>query len=113
MINLPRIEDHRGNLSFIEHSPTGVCPFEIDSVEWIYDVPAGSSHPLASCRGRQSMIVAMSGSFDVIVDGPQGPQCHTLNRSDRAVAISEADVVELANFSTNSAALIISSKPKI
>jgi len=98
MIVLPKIEDPRGNLSFIEHGERGACPFELGKVAWIYDVPTGRERSLA-CDTAPQMLVAMSGSFDAA-------GVH-LNRSDRGLAIGTGSVVTLDNFSTNSVAMIL------
>lgn len=112
MIQLPRIEDPRGNLSFIEHGEHGMCPFEIERVYWIYDVPGGAvRHRRALCRTRE-MIVAMSGSFDIVLEHPDGrSERIQLNRSDRAVVVEAGVMRTLDNFSTNSVAMVLASGP--
>ena len=103
MIELPRIEDPRGNLSFIEHGAGGDCPFEIEKVSWIYDVPAGTVRRRPAMHFPE-MVVAMSGSFDV----SKGSERVHLNRCDRAEAINSGELTELNNFSSNSVAMILS-----
>lgn len=113
MLKLPKIEDPRGNLSFIEHSAAGCCPFEIERVYWIYDVPAAAvRHPRSLSRTRE-MIVAMSGSFDVVLRFPGSTderRIH-LNRCDLAVVVEPGVVRSLDNFSTNSVAMVLASGP--
>lgn len=112
MIQLPKIEDPRGNLSFIEHGPNGKCPFEIERVYWIYDVPAGSVRHRRALRRTTEMIVAMSGSFDVVVeqDGGAARRVH-LNRSDQALVVAPGCMRTIDNFSTNSVAMVLASGP--
>lgn len=113
MIELPKIEDPRGNLSFIEHGPKGVCPFEIERVGWIYDVVAGGTlSPREGCRSSE-MIVAMSGSLDVVTDNKaaQTRRIH-LNRSDRGVVAGPGEPLVLDNFSTNAVAMILGGGPE-
>lgn len=109
---LPRIEDPRGNLSFIEHGSSGACPFEIESVGWVYDVPAGAVRKDELSGGSRQMIVAMSGSFDVTSDNRAGSSVH-LNRSDRAVVTEAGECTTLCNFSTNSVAMILADRSQI
>ncbi len=112
MIELPKVEDIRGNLSFIESGNRGVCPFEIERVYWIYDVPTGRKRNGRALRHTSEMIVAMSGSFDVVCIKPDGTkEVHSLNRSDRALHIPPGTWREINNFSTNSVAMVLASGP--
>ena len=113
IISLPRIEDPRGNLSFIEHGPNGTCPFEIERVYWIYDVPTGRVRHNRALARTTEMIVAMSGSFDVVLRRPgesTASRIH-LNRSDRAVIVPPGTMRSIDNFSTNSVAMVLASAP--
>ena len=67
LIELPKFMDPRGNLSFVEQNKH--IPFEIQRTYWIYDVPGGESRGGHAFRQNQEFIVALSGAFDVIVDG--------------------------------------------
>lgn len=108
LIKLPKFEDPRGNLSFIEHGSRGVCPFEIERVYWIYDVPAGAVRHGRALTTTSELIVAMSGSFDVVLhDGSRTHLC----RSDSGLLIPPGTWRELDNFSTNSVAMILASAP--
>lgn len=113
MIKLPKIEDPRGNLSFIQHGANGSCPFEIERVYWIYDVPAGAVRHRRALRSTTEMIVAMSGSFDVVLESPGASDCERihLNRSDRAVVVEPGMMRTIDNFSTNSVAMVMASAP--
>lgn len=112
MIKLPKIEDIRGNLSFIESGPRGACPFEIERVYWIYDVPAGRVRHGRALRHTFEMIVAMGGSFDVELRHPDGRnEKISLNRSDYGLLVAPGTWREINNFSTNSVAMVLASGP--
>lgn len=107
IIDLPKIIDRRGNLSFIESH--NHIPFRIERSHWIYDVPGGVARGGHAYRDTQEFIVAMSGSFDIVVsDGRQQKTFH-LNRSYYGLYIPAGVWREMNNFSTNSLALILSS----
>ncbi len=107
IIQLPKISDPRGNLSFIEEE--NHIPFRIKRVYWIYDVPGGEVRGGHAFRETKEFIVALSGSFDVVLhDGRQKYNFH-LNRSYYGVYIPEMIWRMLENFSTNSLALIVAS----
>ena len=107
IINLPRIFDERGNLSFLEENKH--IPFNIRRVYWIYDVPGGEVRGGHSYKKNRELIIALSGSFDVItlVDGKETK--HSLNRSYYGLYIPNGIWRHMENFSTNSLALIASS----
>ena len=107
-IDLPKIEDDRGNLSFI--SELDQVPFEIERVFWLYDVPGGGERGGHAYRTHSEFIVALSGSFDVTAVTADGStEVHSLNRSYRGLLISPLTFRKLSNFSTNSLALVVSS----
>ena len=107
---IPKIEDARGNLSFVEHGPRGVCPFEIERVYWIYDVPGGRLRHGHAFRRAEELIVALSGSFDVVVTEPDGTRrAHHLCRSYYGLHVPAGTWRSLENFSTNSVAMVLSS----
>lgn len=107
LVNLPRFLDDRGNLSFIEQM--NHIPFEIRRVYWLYDVPGGESRGGHAYRDNEEFIVALSGSFDVILDDGATTQKFTLNRSYYGLYVPKGLWREMENFSTNSLALILSS----
>ena len=109
LIDLPKIHDPRGNLTFIESGEH--VPFEIERAFWIYDVPGGSVRGGHAYRTGQEFIVALSGSFDVIVDDGSHLIRHTLNRSYYALLVPNLIWREMINFSTNSVALVLASSP--
>lgn len=107
IINLPKILDQRGNLSFIEENRH--IPFEIKRVYWIYDVPGGEIRGGHAFKEQRELIVALSGSFDVIVnDGKNNEKFH-LNRSYYGLFVPAGVWRHMENFSTNSLALVLSS----
>jgi hypothetical protein len=106
-INLPKILDERGNLSFIEY-PNHI-PFDIKRVYWIYDVPGGEKRGGHAYKNLYELIIAISGSFDVIIDTGLEIKKITLNRSYKGVYIPKMVWRSLDNFSTNSLCLILAS----
>lgn len=107
IINLPKILDRRGNLSFIEGS--NHVPFAIARTYWIYDVPGGEVRGGHAYRENEELVVALSGSFDVVLhEGVREHRFH-LNRSYFGVYIPKMMWRTLENFSTNSLALVLSS----
>ncbi len=106
-IELPKIEDPRGNLSFIEEDEH--IPFKIERTYWIYDVPGGQIRGGHAFEQQQEFIVALSGSFDVIVDDGKEQKAYSLNRSYYGLYIPAGLWREMENFSTNSLAMVISS----
>jgi dTDP-4-dehydrorhamnose 3,5-epimerase-like enzyme len=107
LINLPKIEDPRGSLSFIEEE--NQIPFKIERTYWIYDVPGGQSHGGHAFIEQHEFIVALSGSFDVSVDDGKEIKTYSLNRSYYGLYIPNGLWRQLNNFSTNSLAIILSS----
>jgi len=107
LINLPKIEDPRGNLSFIEELEH--IPFKIERTYWIYDVPGGEIRGGHAFKEQQEFIVALSGSFDVVVDDGQAKQTYSLNRSYYGLYLPAGLWRQMQNFSTNSLALVLSS----
>jgi oxalate decarboxylase/phosphoglucose isomerase-like protein (cupin superfamily) len=107
IINLPKIEDSRGNLSYIEE--VNHIPFIIKRVYWIYDVPGGESRGSHAFKETEELIVALSGSFDVILHDGKNKQKFSLNRSYYGIYVPKMIWRKLDNFSTNSLALIMAS----
>jgi len=107
IIQLPKITDARGNLSFFENSVQ--LPFEIKRVYWVYDVPGGEIRGGHAYKINSEFIVALSGSFDVVIDDGQKKQVYTLNRSYYGLYVPKLLWREINNFSTNSLALIAAS----
>jgi hypothetical protein len=106
IIELPKIPDKRGNLSFFENKKH--IPFLIRRTYWIYDVPGGESRGGHAYKKNEEFIVALSGSFDIIVDNGREKQLFSLNRSYYGLYLPNMYWREMNNFSTNSLALIVS-----
>jgi dTDP-4-dehydrorhamnose 3,5-epimerase-like enzyme len=107
IINLPKIEDPRGNLSIIEEEKH--IPFKIKRTYWIYDVPGGQVRGGHAFKVQQEFIVALSGSFDVVVNDSRVKKTFLLNRSYYGLYIPAGLWRQMQNFSTNSLALVLSS----
>lgn len=108
IIPLPKILDKRGNLSFFENP--NQLPFQIARIYWIYDVPGGETRGSHAFREQQEFIVALSGSFDVILNDGEEDFKFSLNRSYYGLYIPKMYWRKIENFSTNSLALIVSDK---
>jgi len=107
IISLPKIFDFRGNLSFFENS--NQIPFDIKRTYWIYDVPGGEIRGGHAFKESQEFIIALSGSFDVVIDNGENEMKYSLNRSYFGVYVPNLLWRKLENFSTNTLALIVSS----
>ena len=108
IINLPKIVDPRGNLSFFEYPKQ--LPFEIVRTYWIYDVPGGEKRGSHAFKEQEEFIVALSGSFDVVLNDGEKEERFSLNRSYYGLYIPKMYWRKMENFSTNSLALIVSNK---
>ena len=108
LINLPVIADRRGNLTFIEGAVH--IPFDIVRVYYLYDVPGGAERGGHAHKELQQFIIAMSGSFDIVVkDGTSTSRYH-LNRSYFGLYLPEMIWRELENFSSGSVCLVLASQ---
>lgn len=107
IIQLPKILDKRGNLSVIEEWKN--IPFKIERTYWIYDVPGGEARGGHAYKENEEFIVALSGSFDVILDNGKERKTYSLNRSYYGLYVPKGIWREMKNFSTNSLALILAS----
>jgi hypothetical protein len=107
IISLPKIEDKRGNLSFFENYSQ--IPFQINRTYWIYDVPGGCERGGHAFKHQKEFIIALSGSFDVIINDGSRNQVFSLNRSYYGLYIPNGLWRQMQNFSTNSLALVVSS----
>ena len=108
IINFPKVTDYRGNLSFIEENRQ--IPFEIKRVYYLYDVPSGASRGGHAHKELQQIVIALSGSFDVILDDGYRRRSFFLNRPHYGLYISPRIWRELENFSSNSVALSLVSQ---
>jgi dTDP-4-dehydrorhamnose 3,5-epimerase-like enzyme len=107
IIELPKILDDRGNLSFLEES--NHIPFKIIRAYWIYDVPGGEVRGGHSYKTNQEVIIALSGSLEVLLDDGSHKQSFTLNRSYYGLYVPAGIWRSLENFSTNSLAFVVAS----
>ena len=106
LLNIPKIEDPRGNLSVIENK---VIPFEIERVYYLYDIPSGAERGGHSHIEQQEFLVALSGSFDVILNDGQNINKITLNKPFEGLLIPNGIWRELKNFSSGAVCLVIAS----
>jgi hypothetical protein len=109
LVNLPKIYDPRGNLSFIEGGKH--IPFPISRAYWIYDVPGGEGRGGHAYRTLHEFIVAVAGSLDVLLDDGQEVQRYTLNRSYYGLYVPPLVWRSMDNFSTNALVLNLASGP--
>ena len=107
IIELPKILDKRGNLSFFESN--NQIPFNIKRVYWIYDVPGGEKRGSHAFKESHEFIIALSGSFDIVLNDGNKEVKYSLNRSYNGLYVPNLLWRRLENFSTNSLALIVSS----
>jgi hypothetical protein len=107
IIELPKIADPRGNLSFIEGGKH--IPFEIKRVYYLYDVPGGETRAGHALKKTEQFIIAASGSFDLILDDGKERRTIALNRSWKGVYIPTMVWRELVNFSSAGVCLALAS----
>jgi len=108
MLDLPKIHDTRGNLTVIEGTE---IPFELKRVYYLYDVPSGSSRAGHAHRSLQQVLIAVSGSFDVLVNDGREQAVYHLNRPNRALYLPSMVWREINNFSSGSVCMALASAP--
>ncbi|TAE29701.1 MAG: WxcM-like domain-containing protein [Candidatus Kapaibacterium sp.] len=108
IIDLPKISDPRGNLTFIEGEGRHI-PFDIKRAYWIYDVPGGEKRGGHAYKELHEFIIALSGSFDVVLDDGNERKVFSLNRSYFGLYVPNMVWRQLENFSTNGVTLILAS----
>ena len=106
-IDLPKIHDTRGNLTFIEGGRH--VPFEIQRVYYLYDVPGGAERGGHAHKALNQLIIAMSGSFDVVLDDGREKKRFHLNRSYQGLYVCPLLWRELDNFSSGSVCMVLAS----
>lgn len=109
LIEFPKIEDPRGNLSFIEGGRR--LPFEVERVYWTFDIPSGRERFGRALRTCAEVIIATSGCFDVIIDRDDGHKAqYTLNRSNVGLFLPPMTWRTMENFATGSTCLTVASR---
>lgn len=106
LISLPKIEDPRGNLSVIEKD---IIPFEFKRVYYLYDVPSGAERGGHSHKQQKEFLIALSGSFDVILNDGKQQKVVTLNKPNQGLLIETGIWRELKNFSSGVVCLVFAS----
>lgn len=106
IITLPKIEDRRGNLSVIERD---ILPYSIKRVYYLYDVPDGAERGGHSHIEQQEFLIALSGSFEVVIKDGSEEKTFMLNRPDQGLLIPQGLWRELMNFSSGAVCLVIAS----
>lgn len=106
LINIPKIEDKRGNLSVIEHD---IIPFDIKRVYYLYDVPTGAERGGHAHKEQQEFLIPLSGSFDVILNNSLSEKTYTLNKPFEGLLIKNGIWRELKNFSSGAVCLVLAS----
>lgn len=106
LIDIPKISDPRGNLSFIEKE---VLPYDIKRVYFLYDVPSGAERGGHSHKDLQEFLIALSGSFDVVLKDGTTEKKVTLNKPNQGLLIKSGVWRELENFSSGSVCLVVAS----
>lgn len=106
-IDLPKVEDDRGNLTFLEGEKH--IPFKIKRCYWIYDVPGGQVRGGHAYKTLHEFIISLSGSFDVVLEDGKESKTYSLNRSYFGLYVPNMLWRSLKNFSTNALCLILAS----
>jgi dTDP-4-dehydrorhamnose 3,5-epimerase-like enzyme len=106
IITIPKVEDHRGNLAIIEKN---VLPFDVKRVYYLYDVPSSAHRGGHAHKEQSEFLVALSGSFDVVLKDGSTTQKMTLNKPDKGLLIRTNIWRELENFSSGAVCLVLAS----
>ena len=105
-INIPKVEDHRGNLAIIEKD---TIPFPVKRVYYLYDVPSGAYRGAHAHKEQLEFLVALSGSFDVLLDDGTSKKRFMLNKPDQGLLVPTGIWRELENFSSGAVCLVVAS----
>ncbi|MRT18035.1 WxcM-like domain-containing protein [Vitellibacter sp. q18] len=106
LLDIPKITDPRGNLSVLEE---GFLPYAVKRVYYLYDVPSGAYRGAHAHKEQQEFLIALSGSFEVLLDDGEAKKSVTLNRPNQGLLIPTGIWRELENFSSGSVCLVLSS----
>lgn len=104
IIDFPVVEDYRGNLAFIQE---GTVPYALKRIYYLFDVPSGAERGGHSHIAQHEILIALSGSFDVVLDDGAAQKTYTLNRPSKGLHIVEGIWRELKNFSSGAVCLVI------
>lgn len=104
ILNIPKVEDYRGNIAIIEKD---VVPFEIKRVYYLYDVPSSAKRGGHAHKEQLELLIALSGSFDVVLKDGKSSQTVTLNKPDKGLLIKTNVWRELENFSSGAVCLVV------
>ena len=108
LIELPKIQDHRGNLTFLEGGRH--VPFDIKRVYYLYDVPGGAARAAHGHKALHQLMIAMSGSFDITLDDGREKKVFHLNRSYNGLYIPPMMWRDLDNFSSGAVCMVLASE---
>ena len=108
LIDFPKVKDHRGNLTFIEGSHH--IPYDIKRVFYLYDVPGGESRSGHAHRALRIIIIAVNGSFDVVLDDGRQRRIQPLSRANQGLFVCPGIWTELQNFTSGSVGLVLASE---
>ncbi len=106
LLDIPKVEDYRGNLAIIEKD---VVPFAIKRVYYLFDVPSSAQRGGHAHKEQMELLIAVSGSFDVVLKDGKSTQTVTLNKPDKGLLIKTNVWRELENFSSGSVCLVLNS----
>ncbi len=109
IIQLPKISDTRGNLTFVEGG--NHIPFDIKRVYYLYDVPGGAERGGHAHKNLHQLIIAISGSFDIVIDDGRSEKRHHLDRSFYGLYVCPMIWREIDNFSSGAVCLVLASSP--
>ena len=108
IIDLPKIQDYRGNLTFIEQNSH--IPFDIQRIYYLFDVPGGAERGGHAHQKLEQLIIPVAGSFSVVIDDGKERKTIELNRAFRGLYICPMVWRELSNFSSGAVCLVIASR---
>ena len=106
IIEVPKIEDYRGNIGVIEKN---VLPFDIKRVYYLYDIPSNASRGGHAHKEQLAFLIAISGSFDLVIKTENSTEIITLNKPDKGILIHKNVWRELENFSSGAVCLVLAS----